>query len=331
MKKILLLITLFASFAIASYSQSPTRIAGRCPSPNANTYGSVNIPSTGTVVFTPCPTKSSIFAPGSTVDFTGTTVIGTAFASLSLPNGTAAAPALKFTNSTTTGFYRSANNVLGIATNGVENSLFSAAVNSQRSASYTWQNVAANAEFALGFTPSVAAGSALIGDCTVTPTTCLKLDQTANISTLSSGPGGNINIDSQTGSTVIGDIGGLGNSTIIGISDSSQTVDVEAPAELTLISPKIGLLRTITAIGTTGAQTINKPAGTLNVAAGQSSIVLTNSTIDADSLPFLTLRVADTTCTFIKSAVNNGGAHTLTITLNAACNATQSIGFLITN
>lgn len=44
----------------------------------------------------------------------------------SLPNGTAAAPALFFTNSATTGFFRSAANILGVSANGVSVGTFDA-------------------------------------------------------------------------------------------------------------------------------------------------------------------------------------------------------------
>lgn len=54
---------------------------------------------------------------GSTFAFTAPVKLDSVMA---LPNGTAAAPSLYFTNSTGVGIYRSASNVLGIATAGVE-------------------------------------------------------------------------------------------------------------------------------------------------------------------------------------------------------------------
>jgi len=41
---------------------------------------------------------------------------------------------------------------------------------------------------------------------------------------------------------------------------------------------------TMTAIGTTGAQTINKAAGTVNIASGASSVVVTNSLVTTSSI-----------------------------------------------
>jgi len=88
------------------------------------------------------------------------------------------------------------------------------------------------------------------------------------------------------------------------------------------------LNRTVTAIGTTGNQTISKPAGTINVAAGNSSVTLTNTLITADSLIIPFLRSNDATA---KSVVVVAGSGTATFTLNANATATVSIGFLVTN
>lgn len=89
------------------------------------------------------------------------------------------------------------------------------------------------------------------------------------------------------------------------------------------------MTRTITAIGTTGAQTINKPAGTINVAAAGTSVILTNSLITVNSIVLAVIRTADTTATFIKSVVPAAGS--CTITLNAAATATVSLGFHVIN
>lgn len=87
--------------------------------------------------------------------------------------------------------------------------------------------------------------------------------------------------------------------------------------------------RTITAGGTTGAQVINKPVGTVNFAAAATSVVVTNSTVSGTSIIFPVIRTADATCTFVKSVVPGSG--TFTITLNAGCTAETSVGFMVTN
>lgn len=91
----------------------------------------------------------------------------------------------------------------------------------------------------------------------------------------------------------------------------------------------LSLQRTVTAAGTTGNQTINKMAGTVNFAAGASAITVTNSLVDASSIVFGVIRTADATATFIKSIVP--GANTFTITLNATATAETSVGFWVTN
>lgn len=91
----------------------------------------------------------------------------------------------------------------------------------------------------------------------------------------------------------------------------------------------LALERTVTAGGTTGDRTINKMSGTVNFAAGASSITVTNSLVDTSSIIFGTIRTADATATFIKSIVPGSGSFV--ITLNAAATAETSVGFLVTN
>lgn len=112
--------------------------------------------------------------------------------------------------------------------------------------------------------------------------------------------------------------------------DMAQTGQFSITGDLVfLTTSRLALSRTITAGGTTGAQTINKMAGTVNFAAAATSIVVTNSTVTATSIVFPVIRTADTTCTFVKSVVPAAGSFT--ITLNAGCAAETSIGFFVTN
>lgn len=91
---------------------------------------------------------------------------------------------------------------------------------------------------------------------------------------------------------------------------------------------KIMLWNTITTGGTTGAQTINKPSGTVNIAAAGTSVVVTNSTCTTSSIVYAVLRTNDATAT-IKNIVPGSGSFT--ITLNAAATAEVSIGFIVFN
>lgn len=85
---------------------------------------------------------------------------------------------------------------------------------------------------------------------------------------------------------------------------------------------------TITAAGTTGAQTINKPSGTVNFAAGATSLVVTNNTCTTSSIVLCVIRTNDATAV-IKNVVPAAGSFT--INLNAAATAETSVGFIVYN
>jgi hypothetical protein len=85
---------------------------------------------------------------------------------------------------------------------------------------------------------------------------------------------------------------------------------------------------TNTATGTTGARTINRPSGTVNFAAGATSLVVTNSLCTTSSIVFAVVRTNDTTAD-IKNV--EPGAGQFTIRLNAAATAETSVGFFIIN
>jgi hypothetical protein len=86
--------------------------------------------------------------------------------------------------------------------------------------------------------------------------------------------------------------------------------------------------KTITPNGTTGNQTINKPLGTVNIAAGQSSVTVTNSLVDANSIVFAVVRTNDTTAQ-IKNVTCAAGSFTIRLASNAT--AETSIGFMVMN
>lgn len=94
-------------------------------------------------------------------------------------------------------------------------------------------------------------------------------------------------------------------------------------------SGRFTLTRTITAAGTTGNQTINKLSGTANIAAAGSSVTITNSKVDANSLVYAWLRTNDATATGVKSVVCSSGSFVVTLT--AATTAEVSIGFIVIN
>lgn len=90
----------------------------------------------------------------------------------------------------------------------------------------------------------------------------------------------------------------------------------------------IGMWGTNTAAGTTGAQTINKPSGVVNFAAGATTLVVTNSLATTSSIINVTVYGADLTA--ISARVTRAGGS-FTITLNAAATAETAVSFTLQN
>lgn len=87
-------------------------------------------------------------------------------------------------------------------------------------------------------------------------------------------------------------------------------------------------LGTITPIGTTGNVTINEPSGTVNIAAGASSVVVTNNLVTTDSLVFAVIRTNDATA-ILKNVPPANGSFTIRTTANVT--GTTSIGWYVVN
>lgn len=92
---------------------------------------------------------------------------------------------------------------------------------------------------------------------------------------------------------------------------------------------QIQLDRTLTPVGTTIPQTINKIAGTFRLAAGQSSKVVTNSFVDKDSLVFCVIKTADATAIIKNVVPDDAGFFTFRTT--AAVTAETEVGFWLVN
>lgn len=170
--------------------------------------------------------------------------------------------------------------------------------------------------------------------------------------------GSNSGADFGLGLTVLGDIstyntnvyldtaGGnaqlYGNTTTVGqagteIKLTSASDTLSTRASIWDLSDAVGsgwgvstfkFLRTITTGGTTGDQTINKPAGTVNIAGGASTVTVTNSTVTASSIVFAIPRTNDATCS-VKNVVPAVGSFAINMTAN--CTGETSVGFLVTN
>jgi len=86
--------------------------------------------------------------------------------------------------------------------------------------------------------------------------------------------------------------------------------------------------KTITPAGTTGAQTINKTAGSVNIAAGQSGMVVTNSLVTTSSIILATVATNDAAITSVKAVASTGNFSIFT---NALAVAETRINFLVLN
>jgi hypothetical protein len=89
------------------------------------------------------------------------------------------------------------------------------------------------------------------------------------------------------------------------------------------------LLPSTDSSGTPGAATINKPSGKSAIAAGASSVTITNNTVTASSIVIPVLMTSDATLTSIQRCVVSAGSFT--ITGNAAATAATTVGWWVLN
>ena len=86
--------------------------------------------------------------------------------------------------------------------------------------------------------------------------------------------------------------------------------------------------KTITPGGTTGGQTINKTAGSVNLAAGQSGMVVTNSLVTTSSIMLATVATNDAAITSVKAVASTGN---FSLFADALAAAETRINFLVLN
>jgi hypothetical protein len=89
------------------------------------------------------------------------------------------------------------------------------------------------------------------------------------------------------------------------------------------------LSKTITAGGTVGAQTISKPAGSVNFAAAAASLVVTNTLVNTSSVIIANIATNDATM-FDVQVVAGSGSFTL-YAKPAAPTAETRVNFLVVN
>jgi hypothetical protein len=142
-----------------------------------------------------------------------------------------------------------------------------------------------------------------------------------------------ITINSEAGRTSLGDIEGSGNETILVVDDPNRTVRPSVHGAVSLGATTQGyrqlfLDATVTTGGTTGAQTIDKSAGSVNFAASAVSLVVTNNTVTASSIVVCTVATNDAT---LKSVQCVPAAGSFTMFGNAAAAAETRVNFLVIN
>lgn len=124
---------------------------------------------------------------------------------------------------------------------------------------------------------------------------------------------------------------GLGGSVIIkGAPAGSSGSAANAYQNNVIITGNgdIQLQKTVTAGGTTGAQTINKPIGSVNFAAATSSLVVTNSLVTTSSIIMATVATNDAT---MKSVSVVAASGSFTLNANAAATAETRVNFFVLN
>lgn len=328
MKKILFILLSAFLFSCASHAQQIDKITRKCPSPNQNTFGNILVTINGDITYTPCSGRSSIFT--GTVDFSGATIIG---------GGNVSA-----TGAVTTNFAPIWNT--GAAKNLV-NSPFS-----WDGTKYKWTaSVGVDSNFRAELTPDALAGKWSVGDFSNSNQFGIFADETAGtpvvainannvngqIQLLSNGLSNSLTVaDTATfqGQTQTR-IGNSANRILITTATDALTTtlgtwDLSDASGAGFGVSTLKYLRTVTPSGTTGNQTINKPVGSVNFAAGASNITITNSTVTTTSLIFIMPQKADATCSVFQVDQVAAGSFHINSPLGN-CTAETPVAFFVTN
>jgi len=120
----------------------------------------------------------------------------------------------------------------------------------------------------------------------------------------------------------IGDLGGGSGNVAVPI------LSIDNANGLSTFGGPLALTKTITAAGTTGAQTINKTSGSVNMAAGATSLTVTNSLCMTSSVVVGMLGTNDATANGLRIVVGTGS---FTIYLLVAPTAETRVNWILTN
>jgi hypothetical protein len=115
-----------------------------------------------------------------------------------------------------------------------------------------------------------------------------------------------------------------GNGTAAYQSSANLTYD----GSIFTVQADIVVNKTITASGTTGAQTINKTAGSVNFAIAATSLIVTNSLVTTSSVILATVASNDSTMKSVQAVAATGS---FTLYANAAATAETRVNFLVIN
>lgn len=119
----------------------------------------------------------------------------------------------------------------------------------------------------------------------------------------------------------------LGGAGYLLTSNGSTTVwSNQITLDTLALNTRLSVEGTITAGGTTGAQTINKPSGTVNFAAAASSLVVTNSLCTTSDRVLATVVTNDSTMKSVSCVTTNGA---FTLTANAAATAETAVYWVL--
>lgn len=110
---------------------------------------------------------------------------------------------------------------------------------------------------------------------------------------------------------------------ILGISANGIT-QMTVSATSTSIMNKLAMPATLTPDGTTGNQTINKPAGTVNVAAAASSVTVTNSLVTSTTIVDAMAQTNDANC-YVKDTEPANGS--VVIRMTGPCAGETKVAF----
>lgn len=302
MKKFLLLVIFTFSVVLSSCNfataQQVGRLSGRCQSPYRAIYQSIEAVAAGDLVYTPCPTRSSIFTGN--VDFSGATVTG-----LISGSGTAGyVPVFQSDTSIIASPLEYSSGVYNFLDNNFTNN-YGRIDTTSRTVNFGDINSAGN-------------GNRFV------------IDDTANQFIMQRGANQHFLIDTSALEYYFGDIYGTGNGTSLVIEDTNSSFsftgtngrfDLQAIAQFNVNKENTA---------TVGNVVMDKPFGEVIMDLGASALVVSNAYIfTANALVFVTGQTDDAGCNSFH--VGNKGVGAFEIISNAPCVADTKIAFWVVN